>query len=280
MNGSQRGVALISVLLMMSLALLIVSGLLRSQRLLLQNSAQQLHQVSLRQLGVAGESWGLFRLAQAAQARAKTVDLTQEWARTDAVLELDDVRVQVEIEDLSGRLNLNALLAPGQVDRVTLGRWQRLLELLDLPPLSLPQVGTLRELSQLRLLPGVDQRTLKVLEPWVALLPAQATLNINTAPSLVLRTLSDLDVVALVHQRATAAWPSVQAFTKDPLLTGAGFNSHGIGVRSRWFRITVLAARDQSTFSSATDVELNLETRRFNVLQRRILPSMTNVVSP
>lgn len=279
MSGRQEGVALISVLLVMSLALLIVSGLLRSQRLLLQSSGQQLHSLGLRQLGVAGESWGLLRLKQAEQVQATTVDLTQEWARTDAGFELDDARVQVVIEDLSGRLNLNALLAPGQVDMVTLGRWQRLLELLSLPPLVLPQVGVVSELSQLRLLPGFDQRTLSILEPWVALLPGQSTLNINTAPPLMLKTLGDLDAQALVDQRASVAWPSVQAFTNDPLVAGAGLNSHGLGVRSRWYRITILATQGQGTFRSATDVELNSETRRFNVLRRRILPSMANEVS-
>ncbi|NVZ85999.1 general secretion pathway protein GspK [Pseudomonas yamanorum] len=276
MSGGQRGVALISVLLVMSLALLLVSGLLRSQRLLLQSSGQQMHQVSLRQLGVAGETRALMQLTQAVQSRPKTVDLTQEWAHG---LVLEDGDVQVTIEDLSGRLNLNALLAPGKVDAVALERWQRLLGVLGLQDLPLPPVGAVRELSQLRLLPGVDQRTLDQLEPWVAFLPAQATLNINTAPALVLRTLGDLDTEALMRQRATQAWPSVQAFTHDPLLAGTALNGHGLGVQSRWYRITVQARSGKRTFRSATDVELNPETRRFNVLARRILPSMANEVS-
>ncbi|WP_294738963.1 type II secretion system protein GspK [uncultured Pseudomonas sp.] len=276
MSGGQRGVALISVLLVMSLALLLVSGLLRSQRLLLQSSGQQMHQVSLRQLGVAGETRALMQLTQAVQFRPKTVDLTQEWAH-GLVLEEDDV--QVAIEDLSGRLNLNALLAPGKIDAVTLERWQRLLGLLGLPDLRLPPVGAVRELSQLRLLPGVDQRTLNLLEPWVAFLPTQATLNINTAPALVLRTLGDIDVEALVRQRATLAWASAQAFTDDPLLAGIALNGHGLGVQSRWYRITVQATQGKRTFRSGTDVELDPETLGFNVLARRILPSTANEVS-
>lgn len=45
MNGRQRGIALISVLLVMSLALLITGGLLRSHHLSLQSSGQQLLQI-------------------------------------------------------------------------------------------------------------------------------------------------------------------------------------------------------------------------------------------
>lgn len=62
MNGRQRGIALISVLLVMSLALLITSGLLHSHRLLLQSSGQQLQQMHLRQLGWAGETLSLIHI--------------------------------------------------------------------------------------------------------------------------------------------------------------------------------------------------------------------------
>ena len=48
MNGQQRGMALISVLLVLSLALLITGGLLRSHHLSLQSSGQQLQQIHLR----------------------------------------------------------------------------------------------------------------------------------------------------------------------------------------------------------------------------------------
>lgn len=47
----QRGVALISVLLVLSLALLLVGGMLRSHRLLLHSSAQQLQQVQFAPTG-------------------------------------------------------------------------------------------------------------------------------------------------------------------------------------------------------------------------------------
>jgi general secretion pathway protein K len=279
MNGRQRGIALISVLLVMSLALLIISGLLHSHRLLLQSSGQQLQQLHLRQLGVAGETWALLLLQDVARDPQKTVDLTQDCARLAPGFDIEDTQVQVDIEDLAGRFNLNALLTQGQVDQVTLNRWARLLALLELPPLELSQVGVLRELSQLRLLPGVDGQVLRQLEPWVALLPKDAVLNINTAPALVLRTLDGLEAPtaeALVRQRSTNAWASVQAFTQDPLLSGAGLSSHGLGVSSRWYRITVQVTRGQSTLRLVTDVERDPDARQLNILQRRLLPSNTH----
>ncbi|MBA1381568.1 type II secretion system protein GspK [Pseudomonas brassicacearum] len=271
----QRGVALISVLLVLSLALLLVGGLLRSHRVLLHSSAQQLQQVQLRQLGLAGEDWARVVLEDSAITSSGPVDLSQDWARIEPVLEVDGAELRIAIEDLSGRLNLNALLALGQIDQVTLSRWSRLLALLDLPPLALPQVGPVQELSQLRLLPGIDGQTLRRLEPWVVLLPKDARLNINTAPQRVLMTLDGMETGAaktLANQRRHAPYASVQAFTNDPLLSGVGLNSHGLGVGSRWFRITVSVTHGDSRLRLASDIERDSVSGRWTVRQRRFLP--------
>jgi general secretion pathway protein K len=279
MNGRQKGIALISVLLVMSLVLLITSGLLRSHRLMLQSSAQQLQQLHLRQLVVGAEAWARLQLQDAEQGTEKTVDLTQDWARLAPAFDIEEAQISVEIEDLAGRFNLNALLKPGQIDQVTLNRWGRLQALLNLAPLQLSQVGELRELSQLRLLPGVDGQVLRQLEPWVALLPPEVALNINTAPALILRTLGEVDAAladALARQASTSAWGSVQAFTQDPMISGLGLSSHGLGIASRWFRITVQATSGERSLRLVTDVERDLKTRQLTVLQKRFLPSMAN----
>lgn len=282
MKRRQNGIALISVLLLMSLALLITGVLLRNHRISLQSSGQQLQQLQLRQLASAGETWAMALLQDAALAGHKSVDLSQDWARSAPAIALEDAQIDVAIEDLAGRLNLNLLLLNGKVDQVTLGRWTRLLALLGLPPLELEQVGALRELSQLRHLPGIDGQLLQQLEPWVALLPKDATLNVNTAPALVLRTLDGMQAAtadALIRQRSTSAWTSVQAFTHDPLFAGAAPSSHGLGVGSLWFRITVSVSRGQRTLRLATDVELDRKTHRLSVLQRRLLPFRPHEVS-
>jgi general secretion pathway protein K len=271
---------LISVLLVMSLALLLTAGLLRSHRLMLQGSGQQLHQMHLRQLGLAAQTWALLRLQDAVQEPDQPVDLAQDWTRGFAV---EDAHIQVTVEDLAGRFNLNALLMQGQVDQVTLNRWTRLLALLDLAPLQLEQVGALRELSQLRLLPGVDAHVLRQLEPWVALLPTDAALNINSAPALVLCALEGVEAAtaeALVRRRSTTAWSSVQAFTQAPLVSGLGLSSHGLGIDSRWYRITVQVAQGQSRLRLSSDVERDPKTRQLNITQRRLLPSNGYEITP
>lgn len=276
MRARQRGVALISVLLVMSLALLIIGGVLRSHRLLLQSSGQQLQQLQLRQLAAGGETWALSRL----RMQQKNSDPIPGPSRG---LDTEDAQIHVHIEDLAGRFNLNALLNQGQIDQATLNRWARLLSVLQLPPLQLEQVGVLRELSQLRLLTGVDGERLRRLEPWVALLPTDAVLNINTAPALILRTLDGVEPAMaedLLRQRSKSPWSSVQAFTQDPLLSGLGLSSHGLGIGSRWYRITVQVTQGQGGLRLATDVERDPKTRQLKVLQRRLLPLNTQEKTP
>ena len=275
MNGRQRGIALISVLLVMSLALLITGGLLRSHHLSLQSSGQQLLQMQLRQLASDGETWALLLLRDALQDAEKPVERFQGWTAMAPGFDVEDAQIRIDIDDLAGRFNLNALLRQGQVDQVTLNRWARLLELLELPPLQLSQVGPLGELSQLRLLPGIDARLLQRLEPWVTLLPTDTALNINTAPALLLRTLGEVDAAtadALARQAATTPWASVQAFTQDPLLSGQGLSNHGLGTQSRWYRIKVQVTRDGRELHLATDVGHDPKARQLTVLQRRFLP--------
>ena len=275
------GFALISVLLVMSLALLITGGLLRSHHLLLQSSGQQLLQIDLRQLASGAETRALLVLQDAMQTSSKTVDRTQAWALLPPDFGNEEAQVRVDIEDLGGRFNLNTLLVAGQIDQVTLNRWQRLQAALGLAPTQLAQVGALRELSQLRLLPGVDDQRLRELEPWVSLLPIEAALNINTAPALLLSMLGELDAAtaeSLVRQASSAAWGSVQAFTQDPLVSGLGLSSHGLGITSRWFRINVEVTQGGRVLRLATDVERDAKTQEWKVLQRRFLSAIANEV--
>ncbi|BBP68435.1 hypothetical protein PHLH6_04390 [Pseudomonas sp. Seg1] len=275
MKHRQQGLALISVMLVLSLALLITSGMLRSHRMSLQSSAQQLQTLHLRQWAVEGELWALRRLHKAVVDQQNHAEMLLDWPQDIPELGREDTQVEVHIEDLSARFNLNALLHQGQIDAVTLERWARLLELLELPALQPSQVGQLSEVSQLRLLPGFDAPMLRRLEPWVALLPTDATLNVNTAPALLLRVLElEPDVAdALVRQRSTTSWHSVQAFSADPLIADTGINTHGLGVDSRWHRITVRVVQEQQVLTLNTDVEFVTKTARLKVVQRRLLPS-------
>lgn len=278
MKRRERGVALLSVLLVMSLALLLTAAMLRSHLLMLQGSTRHLHQVQLRQLALSAEAWAKLTL-EATEDERQGVHPAQPWAHVAWPFATDGAQISLHIEDLSGRFNINALLGASQVDPVAEQRWSRLLGSLGLRPLDLPATGALQELSQLRVLPGIDGALLRRLEPWVATLPRDAALNINTAPAQVLAMLDGVSMAtaqALVAQRPDDGYASVQAFTHDPLIAGLGVNSQGLGIGSRWFRVSVEVSLGTSRLRLVSEVEHERKTGRWRVVQRRFLPPISS----
>ncbi|WP_343047912.1 general secretion pathway protein GspK [Pseudomonas reactans] len=271
---------MLSVMLVMSLALLMTAGMLRSHQLMVQSSVHQVHQVQLRQLGWSAEAWAMAILAE--DAELAVVHSSQAWARLTWPFDTQPAHIALRVEDLAARFNINTLLGDGQVDQVSRERWSRLLASRGLPPLDLSaagQVPELQELSQLRVLRGVDGATLRQLEPWVALLPKEAGLNINTAKPEVLAILDGVPLSvakALVSQRPAAGYASVQDFTHDPLIAGFGVNGHGLSVSSRWFRITADVRLGTSRLRMVCDVERERKTGRWRVVQRRFLPPISS----
>lgn len=272
----QRGVALISVLLIMTLALVVVGGLLRSHTRALQSSAQHIHQVQLRQWALAAESWARELLLAPEPLEAKTIHLAQPWARPSLPFELSGVEVRIGIEDLAGRFNLSRLLLPGKADEISLERWSRLLAALEIPAFDLaPLRGTeVTDSSQLRLLPGVDLDLLQRLQPFIALLPPEATLNVNTTTATLLATLEGMTASSareLVARRPLEGYADAHEFTRAPGLDGLGIASHGLGVDSRWFRVTVEVGAGAARLRLVSDLERPRDSRRLRVLQRRFL---------
>ncbi|WP_228392704.1 type II secretion system minor pseudopilin [Pseudomonas helleri] len=276
MRKGQQGIALLTVLLVMSLALLVTAGMLRSHRLALHSSAQQLHQLQLRQSAFAGEAWGRERLYTLLADPKLPVAAGQAWAKGRPEWLIDNGQIEVDIEDLAARFNVSALLTQGAVDEVLKQRWLRLQTRLDLPPVDASALHglNLSDISQLRSVPGVDARWYTRMQPWIALLGKDATLNINTASVTLLATLEGVtpDMARrLVSERPLQGYASVEDFTFTPALIGLGVQAAGLGTASRWFRITTHVRVGQSRLRLESDMARDLKTGRWHLLQRRFL---------
>lgn len=158
-HSCQRGVALISVLLVTGLALFVVAGLMRSHRMTVQGTAQQLHQQQLRQAALTAESYASQLLLAPDIREVTTIHLGQDWALKAEAFQLPDLDVRLEIEDLAGRFNLTRLVGAGGVDDVTLQRWVRLLSVLDIPAFDLRPLNdfTLTDAAQLQRMPQLKK---------------------------------------------------------------------------------------------------------------------------
>jgi general secretion pathway protein K len=222
----QRGVALITVLLVVAIATVVTAGMIARQQLSIRSSSNQLSARQAWHYALGGEALAQALLArdlkQSAGNPSRKVDhLREAWARKQAPFEVDDGRVSVQIEDLAGRFNLNSLVVDKPENPVARQRFERLLLALKIDPLFAVRLvdwldkdqqtsggsgaedneylllqpayraanRRLQDVSELRLLLELSERDYRRLLPYVSALPENTPLNVNTASALVLTTL-------------------------------------------------------------------------------------------
>lgn len=98
----------------------------------------------------------------------------------------------------------------------------------------------LQDITELRLIKGIDNNTYSALEPFVSVLPVDAKINLNTAPVAVIRTLAAnisvddaQEVVNLREDSPLDVLPEV--------LADKGVSGNQVVFRSQYFRITTQA---------------------------------------
>jgi len=265
----QRGMALLSVLLVLTLALLLVEGLVRQQRVTLAATTVYLDTLRLRQALLDAEVRMLAELPRWKNSKPGVVHSRQPWAQPHAWALEDGTRLQGSITDLAGRFNLGWLARPNGR-----ARFERLVQALELTPVALPEgkLLTWREPSQARLLPGVTRPWLARFSPYVAWMPEAGRVNVNTVPAPVLASLGiPLDIARRLEDQAPAeGYATVQAWRGQPGLQGLPLQANDLAVGSRWFRLALTARNGQRRLRLVTDVELAASDGRPRVLRRWI----------
>ncbi|HEU4603604.1 MAG TPA: type II secretion system minor pseudopilin GspK, partial [Steroidobacteraceae bacterium] len=135
MKSKQRGIALITAILIVALATILATnvsfrGYLDQRRTSTQFIMDQGYEVAL-----GAEAWAADTLQKDLKG-AKTVDFTQAWATPLPPIPIEGGDVEGGLEDMQGRINLNDLIDPstGKADPKAVARFQMLLELLEIEP--------------------------------------------------------------------------------------------------------------------------------------------------
>lgn len=274
----QRGVALITVLLVVAIVTVVSGAMVARQQLSIRATSNQLQARQAWHYALGGEA-----LAQAILARdlkggepgAAAIDhLLEPWAQPLPAFEIDQGEILVRIEDLAGRFNLNDLLRDQQPNPAAVEQFRRLLlrlqisapyaeRLLDwIDPDRQPsgELGAednaylgldtpyrsagrrLHDLSELRLLLDMREEDFQRLAPYVVALPPNVPLNVNTASAMVLSSLSDnLSLGAaesLVELRRAVPFRNSAAFLAQPALAGTTLQGTALAVGSQFFQAT------------------------------------------
>lgn len=227
--SSQRGFALMTVMLVVALVAIIATQLLYQQRLDVLRSQNMLNQAQSLAVANGLEVW--VKKGLSLDGQLNQVDhLNEEWAQPMAPIPFAGGEIAGQLFDLQGRLNLNNLLEADEAKRLA---WQKIIrryfERLNISPelesvvtdwvdsdntvsqtgaesetylLKQPPYRTANQAlvlpQELALLNGFDATVMQKIQPDIATLPQVTLINVNTATRGVLMALADWMTVDIV----------------------------------------------------------------------------------
>ncbi|SDP91004.1 type II secretion system minor pseudopilin GspK [Pseudomonas extremorientalis] len=259
--AKQRGMAIISALLIAAVVAVLAGAMLTRQTVFTRS-------LEAEQLRIQGQ-WllqgGLERSRQLLwDARQKDVltRLDQPWARAQGGA------FEGRIEDEQGKFNLRNLVNREQVDTEQLQSFERLCRLIGVdpavsrrisqrviasyePPAKYPMLRSLDELSGIE---GLDPLVLQRMQAYISVLPGPTWVNGNTASAEVLSAvvpqLSLSQAHGLVAERDSGQWFINRGdFVNRLHLPQVAVDSVQVGITSEWFRVRGQARREQRRVS-------------------------------
>lgn len=245
-RGSNRGVALITAMLISALAAMVATDLAWDNALDVRRTTVLLYRDQAMQIALGAESWVIGILHQDLED-TQTDHLGEIWAQDLPGLPIEGGEVSGRITDLQGRFNINNLVDErGEVQPESFEQFRRLLMALELDPrlagvtadwldadqepqfpdgaedamytTVMPPYRTpnrmLTSISELAALEGMDKAAFDALAPHITALPGRTTINANTATPAVLQSLDENltagDVQSLLAEREDGGFPNVQ----------------------------------------------------------------------
>lgn len=254
---SQRGVALLTILLLVVSITVVAGAMLASQKIAIRRSGLLFDQNQLLQDINAGQQLAVTLIR--ADAKLNDTDSEQDiWAQPIPPYTLGGHSIGIELRDEGSRFNINNLYHSGAVDNAALAVFQRLLTQLNLEPdtavaildyqdadsevyqdggdenvvyaqqsnrgadTALPNQALL-SIDQLAEVKGVDAQVLATLRPYITAVPYYLPININTASPVLFAALvegaSSQQMQSIIELRAKQAFSSVDDVWQLPVLS-------------------------------------------------------------
>ncbi|MGP5120446.1 type II secretion system minor pseudopilin GspK [Psychrobacter alimentarius] len=250
---SQRGVALLTILLLVVSITVVAGAMLASQKIAIRRSGLLFDQNQLLQDIRAGQQLALTMIR--ADNKLNDTDSAQDiWAQPIPPYALGGHSIGIEVRDEASRFNINNLYQNGAVDTAAVAMFQRLLTQLNLEPdiaiavldcqdsdskvykdggaedavytqqsnTTLPNQSFV-SIDQLQEVRGVTAEALKTLRPYITAVPYFVPVNVNTASPVLLAALMDggtsEQMQGLVDMRSKQAIATIDDLWQLPVLS-------------------------------------------------------------
>ncbi|MFQ5643202.1 MAG: type II secretion system minor pseudopilin GspK [Thiogranum sp.] len=314
MLSQQRGVALITALLVVAIATVAAVAMATRQQIDIRRTGGLLHGEQAYAFSLGAEAWAQVVLRR--DKRESEIDtLYEDWSTQPPVSVVEGGSVVGRILDLQGRFNVNNLVdGSGVADKDAIARYKRLLRQLDLDEALADALADwidtdinvrfpdgaedevylgaptpyraanrlLADISELRLVRGYDPDIIDTLRPFVAALPEVTALNVNTAGAEVLSTVAEdmslADGESLLEARGEDGFATVDKFIQQKELSGKKqLTTAQLAVESNWF---LMVSEANIGLSRARLASLIQRTDKGVLVVRRQREFLEPVVAP
>lgn len=232
MIKQQKGIALITILVMVALATILAATIAKRQAATAESTAYLMRQNQSLMYAKSAEAFFSELLVDDAENAAEVDHLNETWAQPMPAFPVEDGYVSGILQDESGKFNLNSLItAEGTVNENAKAWFELILKRAGLPeqlseavidwqdedempsgPMgaesnyyqglpngSLPPNAKFHNVEELKLVRGFEENKYKLIAPYLSAAPVEdSTVNINTASAFLLASMDEkLDVNAV-----------------------------------------------------------------------------------
>lgn len=286
------GVALITILLIVVIATVLGVTMTNEQHFAISRAQTFFDQTVVRQYALGGEELARQILHKDFVEAPETDHLGEAWAAPDMRFEFEEGEIELKIEDLQGRINVNTLLQQGEAVRVAKSRLTALFSEQGLDPVFVDRIQDwidenngasgfgaedfdylgldrpyrtanqpMLDTSEVRLILDMENELYQQILPFIAALPdINSEINVNTAPPQVLVTVApglSLGAAEGIAADRDGGLPfdTVEDFfaNQNQNETSANNDLTGLSVQSSFFQVSV-RARYQDRFGYLTSV--------------------------
>ena len=232
-DSSQRGIALLTILVMVALATILAATIAKRQTNTSENTGYLMRQDQSLLYAKSAEAFFSELLIQDSDNGGNIDHLQENWAKPMPAFPVEDGFVSGRLLDESGKFNLNNLLkADGSVDDSARRWFEKLLQRVGLPaelsqavidwqdaddettgamgaesnyyqgldPSYLASNTKFHQVEELKLVRGFEGKNYDLIAPYVTALPEATKININTAAPLLLASIDPKIDVKTVEQ--------------------------------------------------------------------------------
>lgn len=299
--SSQRGVALLTILVMVALATILAATIAKRQTNTAENTGYLMRQDQSLLYAKSAEAFFSELLIQDSDNGSSIDHLQENWAKPMPPFPVEDGSVSGKLLDESGKFNLNNLVkADGnQVDDSARRWFEKLLQRVGLPaelsqavidwqdtndevtgamgaessyyqgldPAYLTPNTKFHSIEELKLVRGFEGKNYDLIKPYVTALPEQTKVNMNTAPALLLASIDPkIDVKALEQQLKVKETELTHFNNVDDLWKLSAFS--GIDEQSKTDAASLLDSKS-NYFTAQIEVVLTERKRQFTSLMMR-----------